>query len=369
MLTLFVLFITVIISSGLCSMSEAALLSLPMIRARILNEQKHVGSADLLFLKENMSMAIASIVIVNNAINIIGSIFIGQQVALRFGNQWLGLASATLTFAIIVASEVIPKTIGERYKIKVSLASAKPLRWLVWILRPVVEFLAYLSRPFTLNYNLPKVTEEEIRLMLRLGRDAGTVEMDEELLCNRVFRLNDRRAFQIMKPIEDILALPADKTLGELRETLISARFSRLAVYDKDPKDFVGMVQHRVLLREIAKDNYNATVREFMTVPIFVNWFTKADELLQKFQAYHQHLFIVQDTHGKDVGLVTMEDVLEELFGEIYDEKDVQPKSAIAWQINAQEEQRLEDETFDLNIDHPNNPEEIQLDDKDVQQE
>ncbi len=130
-----------------------------------------------------------------------------------------------------------------------------------------------------------------------------------------------------MKPISQIYALPAGKTLGELRETIINSRFSRIAVYDNDPKDFVGMAQHRVLLREIAKDNYQACVRDFMTDPIFVNWFMKADELLEKFQAYNQHLFIVQDINGKDVGLVTMEDVLEELFGEIYDEKDVRPNS------------------------------------------
>jgi len=167
------------------------------------------------------------------------------------------------------------------------------------------------------------VTEEEIKMMLKLGRSEGTVEMDEELLCNRVFKLNDLRAVQIMKPIDQIYALPADKTLQEVKEAIINSKFSRIAVYDKNPLDFIGITQHRVLLREIAKDNYQAHVRDFMTEPIFVDWLTKADTLLEKFQAYHQHLFIVQDSKGRDIGLVTMEDVLEELFGEIYDEKDV----------------------------------------------
>jgi len=156
-----------------------------------------------------------------------------------------------------------------------------------------------------------------------LGRSEGTVEMDEEVLCNRVFKLNDVRAAQIMKPISQIYALSANKRLEEVKEDVINSRYSRIAVYDKDPLNIVGIVQHRILLREIAKDNYQAFIREFMTEPIFVNWFTKADALLEKFQIYHQHLFIVQDSQGKAVGLVTMEDVLEELFGEIYDEKDV----------------------------------------------
>ncbi len=301
-------------------------MSLSVVRARILVEQKHKMAEDVLYLKENISSIIATIVVLNNAINIVGSIFVGQQVTVIFGNRWLGLASTVITLSIIIISEIIPKTIGERYKVKISLLFAKPLRWLMWIFHPVVEVLARISKPFVGQHSSPKVTEEEIRMMLKLGRVAGTVEMDEEVLCNRVFKLNDVRAFQIMRPIEDIFALSAGKTLGELREDIINAPYSRIAVYDKDPLDIVGMVQHRVLLREIAKDNYRATVRDFMTKPIMVNWFTKADELLEKFQIYHQHLFIVQDTHGKDVGIVTMEDVLEELFGEIYDEKDIKLK-------------------------------------------
>jgi len=328
MVTVLVLFFSIIVASGLCSMSEAAILSLPLVRARILHEEKRRNSRDLLYIKENIAYAIASIVIVNNAVNIVGSIFIGQQVALRFGNQWLGIASTVLTFSIIVASEVIPKTIGERYKVTLSLFFAKPLRVLLWLFRPIVVLIIQMTKPFVEDRKLPRVTEEEIKMMLKLARAEGTVEMDEEVLCNRVFKLNDVRAAQIMKPMDQIYALPAHKVLADVKEDIINSRFSRIAVYDKDPLDIVGTVQHRILLREIAKDNYQAHVRDFMQAPIFVNWFTKADALLEKFQAYHQQPFIVQDSKGKDVGLVTMEDVLEELFGEIYDEKDViKPKA------------------------------------------
>ncbi len=328
MLTVTILFMSIILASGLCSMSEAAVLSLPLVRARILREEKRRNSKDLLYVKENITHTIASIVIVNNAINIVGSIFVGQQIATRFGNQWLGVASTVLTFSIIVISEIIPKTIGERHKIRLSLFFAKPLRGLLWLFRPLVTLIMRTTKPFVKGQQLPRVTEDEIKMMLKLARAEGTVEMDEEVLCNRVFKLNDIRAVQIMKPMDQIYALPADKTLADVKEDIINSRFSRIAVYDKDPLDIVGTVQHRILLREIAKDNYRAKVRDFMTEPIFVNWFTKADGLLEKFQAYHQHLFIVQDSKGKDVGLVTMEDVLEELFGEIYDEKDIiKPKT------------------------------------------
>ena len=315
-------FFGILLASAACSLAEAAILSLPLVRARILFNQHRRNSKDVLYLKEHITITIGSIVILNNCINIIGSIFIGQQVAHVLGDQWLGAASAVMTFSLIIAGEIIPKTIGERYKIQVSLLISKPLRVCVFILKPVVVLILKITQPFVKEHKLPRVTEEEIKLMLQLGRASGTVEMDEEALCNRVFKLNDLRAYQIMKPIDLIFALPADKTLGEIKELIIKIQFSRIAVYDKAPSDIIGMVQHRVLLREIAKDNYEAKVRDLMTVPIFVNELVTADALIEKFQASRQHFFVVQDEHGKDIGVVTMEDVLEELFGEIYDEKD-----------------------------------------------
>ena len=321
-------------------MSEAAILSLPLVRARILAEEKRRNARDVLYLKENIALTIATIVLVNNAINIVGSIFVGQLVTERFGIQWLGLAATVLTITIIIASEIVPKSIGEHFKIRISLLIAKPLRWWVWFFRPIVEALTSLAHPFVKGRKIPKVTEDEIKMMLKLGRDAGTVELDEEALCSRVFKLNDVRAFQIMKPIDEFFAVQADSTLGELRETIIDSRYSRIGVFEKNPLDIVGLVQQQVLLREIAKDNYNASVSDFMSEPIFVNWFMKADALLEKFQAYHQHLFIVQDVNGQDVGLVTMEDVLEELFGEIYDEKDVRPRRSNTGQIYFEQDDR-----------------------------
>src|SRR3989338_447973 len=148
MLTAALLFVGVILSSALCSMSEAAILSLPMVRARVLYEQGRKNSKHLLYVKENISHAIASLVIINNAINIVGSIFIGNMVTTRFGNQWLGLTSTVLTFSIIILSEVIPKTIGERHKVGLSIFLAKPLHLLTFISRPLVDFIIQLTHLF-----------------------------------------------------------------------------------------------------------------------------------------------------------------------------------------------------------------------------
>ena len=322
MVNLILLLISVLFASGLCSMVEAAILSLSLVKARILFDQKRKGSKGLLIIKENIHTAVATIVVLNNSANIIGSIFVGQHVLRIFGDEWLAISSALLTFLIIVVSEVIPKTIGEHYKVSISLASSKALRIAIWILSPFTRILMFITNMFRKRSAVPNVTEEEIKVMLKFGRAQGTVEVDEEDLCNKVFKLNDLRALHIMKPISQIYALPAGQKLIEAKESILNSQYSRIAVYDKDISNIVGICQQRVLLREIAKDNYEAQIKDFVSRPIFVNENEKADELLSKFQAYHQHLFIVQDKAGKNIGSVSMEDVLEELFGEIYDERD-----------------------------------------------
>src|SRR5207237_350845 len=112
------------------------------------------------------------------------------------------------------------------------------------------------------------------------------------------------------------------KTLTEVKDKIIASPYNRIVVFDQNPSHIVGIVQHRMLLREMAKNN-NAKVSTIMLKPIFVNHNMKLDALMEKFQTFHQHLFIVRDNLGKNIGLVSMEDVLEELFGEIYDEKDI----------------------------------------------
>jgi CBS domain containing-hemolysin-like protein len=327
MVQLIVLIAGVLLVSGICSMTEAAILSLPFVKARILLEEKRKGSKFLFYIKENIHSAVATIVIVNNAVNIVGSIFIGQRVAQMFGNNWLGITSGVLTFSIIIFSEIIPKTIGEHYKIRISLISAEPLCIVMWLFKPVVAIADLVAMAFKRKFIPPKITEQEIKIMLKLGRAGGTIESDEETLCNRVFRLNDLKAHQMMKPMENVYALEEDVQLLESRDAIINSPYSRIPVYKKDASNIVGMCQQRILLREMAKDNYQARVRGFMSRPIFVDENEKADTLLEKFQAYRQHAFIVRNKKKQNIGFLTMEDVLEELFGEIYDEKDFLAKA------------------------------------------
>ncbi|NLE65625.1 MAG: HlyC/CorC family transporter [Elusimicrobia bacterium] len=312
--------------SAFCSLSEAAILSVPFIRTRILLEQGRRNAKDLVFVKENLPLAISSLVIINNVVNISGSLLVGEMIMDLFGSRWIGIISAFLTFCIIVVGEIIPKTIGERYKTAVSLFVSKPLRTIMFLLGPLVWCLDRMMGLFGKAPKYPRVTEEEIRIMLRIGRDSGTVEIDEEVLCGRVFKLNDVRAGQIMTSLDKVYGFPADRTLDELRDQILECAFSRVVIYQKDLSDIVGVVQGGLLLRELAAGRGYLAVRELMMRPVFATERTPADTLMAMFQKFHQHLLIVQDKEGVNIGVVTMEDVLEELFGEIYDENDVRRK-------------------------------------------
>lgn len=319
--------LAIIAASFACSMAEAAILSLPLIRARILVDKKRINARDVLYLKEHIAITVATIVIINNSINIIGAVFVGQQIAHIFGDRWLGFASGFFTFLIVVLGEMIPKALGERFKVPLSLFFAKPLRVLVLIFGPIVRIIMLLVSPWTGGQGALGVTEDEIKMMIKLGRDSGTIESHEEDLINQVFRLNDLTALQMMKPLKDVYMVPANKTLLEVRNLLSSCAYNRIVVYEGEDKSrIVGIVQHRVLLREILKDNFTDKIAAWMLRPIYVNQMIKADALLKKFQSFHQHLFVVQDNLGRNIGIITMEDVLEELFGEIYDEKDIRFK-------------------------------------------
>ena len=159
---LIVLILSVIMTSALCSMVEAAMLSLNIVRAKMLLEKGHKNAADLLYIKEHIHDTVASIVIINNAINIIGAFFVGEKVTEIFGHVWLGLSAFIFTLLVIVFGEVIPKTVGERYKLPMSLFFAKPVRILVFILSPLVKLILSIEIPLMKRYKMqmPRVTEE-----------------------------------------------------------------------------------------------------------------------------------------------------------------------------------------------------------------
>lgn len=317
---LIILTVALVMGSGFFSGIEASLFAISQGQAEIFLKQEKRGASSLLEIKKNMGRAITVIVVGNNIVNIVGSIFVGVVAGEVLGNELIGLISAVLTFLIIILGEILPKTIGENYAESIALTMAPFVLVLTKVLYPLVWIIEKLTSPFAVERAL--VSEDELRLMSDLGHREGVIEDDERAMIENVFRLNDLTARDIMTPRTVMTSLQKDDVLGDIKEEIFEMTNSRIPVYDEDIDDIVGVVHLRDLLEAIAKDEHAKTVGDFTDPALFVSEKLRVDILLTVFQKKREHLAIVKDEFDGTSGLVTLEDVLEELVGEIMDETD-----------------------------------------------
>lgn len=320
MTNLITLIILVIFGSALFSGLEAALFAVSPSKVGVLKEQGRKGSSSLYKIKQKMSRPIIIIVIFNNIINIVGSIFVGLVATDILGSSWIGVVSAVLTFLIIIFGEIIPKTIGENNAERISLFFAPVLLFLTKALFPIVWTLEKLTSGLIKNKNI--VSEEEIQMMSHLGTLEGSIEEDEREIIKNVFTLNDRTANDIMTPRTIMKSFEINSVIGDVEEDIYSLVNSRLPVYEGDLDNIKGIVHRKSLLIALAKDEKDKTVGDLMRSELSVPEGIKCDDLIRLFQRKREHLAIVKDEFGGTSGLVTLEDVLEELVGEIIDEED-----------------------------------------------
>jgi CBS domain containing-hemolysin-like protein len=319
--TLFItLLILVVLGSACCSGCEAALFAVSHSKVELFHQQKRRGSLALYKIKEKLSRPITALVVCNNVFNIVGSIYVGYVAAHLFGDAALGFISAGLTLLIIVFGEIVPKTIGSNHAETVALIAAPIILFLTYLLFPIVWFFERATSRFVTARSI--VSEEEIQMMSHLGSLEGSIENDEREMIKNVFTLNDRTARDIMTPRTVMDSLQKDVTVGDRRDDLYDEAFSRIPVYDTNLDDIVGVVYRIELLTALARGEDDRTVAEFVRGVTFVDENMRVDHLLQLFQKKRAHMAVVKNEFGGTSGVVTLEDVLEELVGEIVDETD-----------------------------------------------
>ncbi|MDJ0557160.1 MAG: hemolysin family protein [Microcoleaceae cyanobacterium MO_207.B10] len=322
MLKLSIVVLIILIGSAFCSATETALLSVPTLKVQQLAQTKKPAALALLAIRKKINRPIATVVIINNIFNIVGSILIGNIAASVLGNAWLGIFSAILTFLVIVFGEIIPKTLGERYAMNYALTVALPVQGLTFIFNPIVWLMEKITSPFSKGKKLPTTNEAEIMFLTRIGYQEGVIEGDEAEMIRRVFRLNDKSAANIMTPRIATTYLWADSILAEVKEEILVSQHSRIVVIEESIDDVVGVALKYELLQGIISGKENQKIVDFMREVRFIPETLKVDQLLKEFQKYRQHLMVVLDEYGGTSGVVTLEDVLEELTGEIVDETD-----------------------------------------------
>jgi CBS domain containing-hemolysin-like protein len=248
---------------------------------------------------------------------------IGSIAANVFGDALLGVFSGVLTFLVIVFAEILPKTLAEQHAQRIALMMAIPIRGLTWLMTPFVVLLERITAPFTRNRRLPTTNETEIKLLASIGYQEGIIEEDEADMIRRVFRLNDIQAAHIMTPRVELTYLPGNAAIAAFKDDILSSQHSRIPIIDADIDQVQGIVLKDDLLAALVENQGQQPISRLQRPVRFVAETERADKLLQNFQANREHLAVVVDEFGGVSGVVTLEDVLEELTGEIVDETDL----------------------------------------------
>jgi CBS domain containing-hemolysin-like protein len=233
-----------------------------------------------------------------------------------------------LTFATIIFSEVIPKSLGSHHAPLISRLSAPIIVLLSYALYPFVITLEWLVN--LLRRGERRIgTEAQIRSLVLIGRRAGYIERDEGQLIQRAFVLNDKTAANIMTPLPEVVSVGATATVRQAAQRVFRTEFSRYPVFGKTADQVEGMALSRDILEALSEGKDNEPVTSIARPALTVSARTRCDDLLVLFRDRRIHLAVVQD-RGKTIGLVTMEDVLEELVGQIEDEKDAEESADLA---------------------------------------
>lgn len=319
MLSLILAIGLVLLLSAFFSASEAALLSLSAPEIGTLAARQSFGSKSLARIKPRFDRSIFAIVIMNNISNIVGSIVVGQLVIQAYGDAALAVVTTALTFGVIVFSEIIPKSLGVHYSEHVALFTAPFIHLLSLLFLPIIVILEAITQYFKRGER--KVgTEEQIRSLVTMGRQAGHIETDEGQLIHRAFILNDKCAKDSMTDLKDIDGLQSDMTLHDAFEEVVGSPHSRFPVFGSSIHEIIGLVLKIDILEAVALDQ-DETLQQLLRETLVVDASVSADSLLALFRKQNTHLAVVQE-EGHTIGIVTLEDVLEELVGNIEDETD-----------------------------------------------
>lgn len=320
--------------SAACSLIEAVLYSVPLRHIETLVKDGKRGGRLFKAMRGNVERPIAAILSLNTIANTAGAAVAGWAAAEVFGNQWLGYFSAFFTLSVLLFSEILPKTAGVVYGRALVPVVAYCLKALVWLMTPAIWLSSMLTRVISRGRKEEAITNEEIRIMAQLSMRAGGITIHQEQAIENVLTLQNKAVKDVMTPRTVIFSLNEDMTLEEANRASAKWEHSRFPVYSRDREDIVGMVLTKEFFISLSQGKGDMKLSQIMRPVHFVVETAGLPGVLMEFLESRQHLFVVLDEYGGLSGLVSLEDILEEILGrEIIDESDqVVDKRALARQ-------------------------------------
>jgi len=322
--TLILAIVFAVAISAFCSILEAVLYSISNSQVEMLKKEGY-GSASLLKnLREDIEEPITAILTLNTIAHTIGAAIAGAAAAVVFGEQNLFLFSAVFTLIILLFSEILPKTIGISYSILLAPYIAQPLKWMIIILKPIVWSCQQITRLIPQPENTDSISAEELQTIAALSRQSGEIEADQERVISNILELGRRVVRDVMTPRTVTFSLEETLTVQEVmdKENRLASH-SRVPVYKDETDNVTGIIMRRDVLLAAAEQKYSTRLSELKSPVNFVAETSSLNHILVDFFDLHQHLFVAVDEYGAVTGVISMEDVLEEIVGrEIMDESD-----------------------------------------------
>ena len=323
--------VILILLSGFFSAAEAALSAYRSNYLEKLDEEKHPKTYAVLkrWLKDPNSM-LTGIVIGNNVVNILASSIATVVIVDYFGNKGssVALATAIMTILILIFGEITPKLMARNNSSKIAESVSVIIYVMSIILTPIVACLIFISRLvgriLGVNMTSPQlmITEEDIISFVNVGNAEGIIEEDEKEMIHSIVTLGETNAKEVMTPRTSMLAFEGTKTINEVWDEILENGFSRIPVYNETIDDIIGILYVKDLMEHIKNGDLNSPISEFVRTPYYIPETKSIIEILKEFRTLKVHIAMVLDEYGGVVGLVTIEDLIEEIVGEIRDEYD-----------------------------------------------
>ncbi len=311
--------------SAFFSGSETALMSMDRLRVKYLADKGHKGARKLDSLLDTPETLLSTILVGNNLVNIAVSVFATTLLINIFGGQGELLTILILTPLLLVFAEVCPKTYAARYPEKLSFRVLYPIRFAMWLLTPVnwvvTSISGLLTRLLQGEDARPLISEDEIRTMIKFGESAGVVAKDKRRMLHGVFDLSEIRVRDVMVPRTEVVGIEVGTPLNELIRIGSEVRHSRFPVYEGELDRIVGVIHIKEILGFVGQPE-DFSLSRVARAPYFVPEAKSVEALLQAFRRKQVHLAVVVDEYGGVEGIVTLEDIVEEIVGEIQDEYD-----------------------------------------------
>ena len=318
------LFFVLLLLSAFFSASETALTGANRLRLRAQSEQPHAKSAKrALLLIEKYDKTLAALLVGNNIVNISAATVSTVVFTSLVGPQGIGLATAFTTVIVIVFGEVLPKSIANDHSESFLKAASLPLQFVATLFTPFVFLLTVLKKAARRNSTGqdPSITEDELKLMIEEIEDEGVIEEDRSELLQSALEFNDITVQEILTPRVDIFALEEGCDKQVVLDMFLQQKFTRVPIYRGKIDNIIGVINQKDFYAAVIQNTFT-TVHELLQPCLYVPPKKKISELMTQLQRTKLHIAVVTDQYGGTLGIVTLEDILEQLVGEIWDEHD-----------------------------------------------